>query len=495
MVEQKGHEDTSNVPMWMKSLQRSIRDGNCVEAIIWARKLAQCRTKCWIVAETYLEVHVEKTNGVLGTLSVSVLPWMSIKELKDKVYFEHHFLPKLQKWFFQDELNTNDEVLLSRYGVDDSGQYLHDVHLYIRESVETAVASGNEEVVVHDDKLENEGCCRSNEKTEDGHQENGEDDEGWTCPACTFVNIPTRPGCEMCSESRPDHYVVPATYQIPEAEKERLRIEDQYETQARSSIKPVAVAPSKILEEIEQLDEKPLIENDEDFDCLVCFGEMKRGEGVKLRECFHTFCRACLRGHIANSETAGILCPFMDGTYSCTHFLLDREIKALSTPEMYEKYQMRSMSEVESGNPNTFHCKTPDCKGWCFYDDDANEFYCPVCRYINCLLCRAIHEPMGCREYQKWLKNKAQWDDHARKTAEALEDMVQNGEAMRCPTCRVVIQKKGGCDWMRCSVCRLEICWATRGPRWGPKGKFDTSGGCRCRVDGKQCHPDCQNCH
>ena len=26
----------------------------------------------------------------------------------------------------------------------------------------------------------------------------------------------------------------------------------------------------------------------------------------------------------------------------------------------------------------------------------------------------------------------------------------------------------GGCDWIRCSGCKKEICWATRGPRWGP---------------------------
>lgn len=40
------------------------------------------------------------------------------------------------------------------------------------------------------------------------------------------------------------------------------------------------------------------------------------------------------------------------------------------------------------------------------------------------------------------------------------------------------------------------IQWPTQGPRWGPKGRGDTSGGCRCRVDGgKLCVPNCQNCH
>ena len=33
--------------------------------------------------------------------------------------------------------------------------------------------------------------------------------EGWSCPTCTFVNRPRRPGCEQCATARPDNYVVP----------------------------------------------------------------------------------------------------------------------------------------------------------------------------------------------------------------------------------------------------------------------------------------------
>jgi len=49
-----------------------------------------------------------------------------------------------------------------------------------------------------------------------------------------------------------------------------------------------------------------------------------------------------------------------------------------------------------------------------------------------------------------------------------MQEMVERGEAMNCPTCQVVLMKKWGCDWLRCSMCKTEICWVTRGPRWGP---------------------------
>lgn len=39
---------------------------------------------------------------------------------------------------------------------------------------------------------------------------------GWTCPLCTLINSPNRPGCVACSETRPASYVVPAAYQAKE---------------------------------------------------------------------------------------------------------------------------------------------------------------------------------------------------------------------------------------------------------------------------------------
>ena len=47
--------------------------------------------------------------------------------------------------------------------------------------------------------------------------------------------------------------------------------------------------------------------------------------------------------------------------------------------------------------------------------------------------------------------------------------MLQSGEAMKCPTCSIAIVKKEGCDAITCSMCKTEICWVTKGPRWGPK--------------------------
>lgn len=52
---------------------------------------------------------------------------------------------------------------------------------------------------------------------------------GWTCPVCTFINQPTRPGCEMCSSDRPADYVVPDGTRLDEKERTRIAAEERSE--------------------------------------------------------------------------------------------------------------------------------------------------------------------------------------------------------------------------------------------------------------------------
>jgi hypothetical protein len=67
----------------------------------------------------------------------------------------------------------------------------------------------------------------------EGHSIPVEDTEvvpqGWKCNQCTYVNTPTRPGCEMCGGNRPDDYVVPENTMI--RDQERVRLEEELRQQ------------------------------------------------------------------------------------------------------------------------------------------------------------------------------------------------------------------------------------------------------------------------
>lgn len=62
---------------------------------------------------------------------------------------------------------------------------------------------------------------------------------GWACKTCTFLNKPTRPGCEMCGEERPEDYKVPDIYQPDPQEVIRIQQEElammQYEQVTRDA--------------------------------------------------------------------------------------------------------------------------------------------------------------------------------------------------------------------------------------------------------------------
>lgn len=173
-----------------------------------------------------------------------------------------------------------------------------------------------------------------------------------------------------------------------------------------------------------------------------------------LHNCLHNFCKNCLVQTIMHSEETEIKCPYIDGK-GCPETLLDREIRELLTKQQHEKYLKRVISHAENSLGNTFHCKKPDCAGFCICEDDVNEFRCPACLSVNCIscgvcnrflnyletityflfICQAIHKGKNCKEYQDGLKGNA--DETS--SLNALKEMVKSGNAMHCPRCNVSI--------------------------------------------------------
>merc|ERR1719193_1649196 len=330
--------------------------------------------------------------------------------------------------------------------------------------------------------------------------------DGWECPVCTLHNPADRPGCMACTTERPAKPTAAATAEIPAATVEGA----EAAVAAGAAVEEGKLAAAVVngadgknaakagggagLDLYRQLDNLDVIPNAETFECVVCFLDIEPGDGVVLRECLHTFCRLCLAAAVEHSDSPKVKCPYKDDNYSCDMDLLEREIKALVSPAVYEKHQKKSVKEAEANMKGAFHCKTPDCQGWTVIEDNINVFKCPLCKRTNCITCQAVHDGMDCKQYQQYTLNHAD-DENSKKTKEWIDDLVKKGEALYCPSCQVLLLKKWGCDWVRCSYCRTEICWVTKQLRWGPNGRGDTSGGCKCMADGRtKCHKLCNYC-
>ncbi|XP_078300305.1 ranBP-type and C3HC4-type zinc finger-containing protein 1 isoform X2 [Panthera onca] len=495
-------EKTKKAEEMALRLTRAVAGGDehvAVQCAIWLAEQrvplsVQLKPEVSPTQDIRLWVSVEDAQMHTVTIWLTVRPDMTVASLKDMVFLDYGFPPVLQQWVIGQRLARDQETLHS-HGVRRNGD---SAYLYLLSACNTSLNPQElqrerqlrmlEDLGFKDLTLQPRGPLERAPTKPGAPQEPGRGQPeaapepppvGWQCPGCTFINKPTRPGCEMCCRARPEAYQVPASYQPDEEERARLAGEEealrQYQQRKQQQ------QEGNYLQHV-QLDQRSLVLNTEPTECPVCYLVLAPGDAVVLRECLHAFCRECLQGTIRNSQEAEVSCPFIDNTYSCSGKLLEREIRALLPPEDYQRFLDLGVSIAENRSAFSYHCKTPDCKGWCFFEDDVNEFTCPVCFHVNCLLCKAIHEQMNCKEYQDDLALRAQNDVAARQTTEMLR-------------CHIVVQKKDGCDWIRCTVCHTEICWVTKGPRWGPGGPGDTSGGCRCRVNGIPCHPSCQNCH
>lgn len=272
------------------------------------------------------------------------------------------------------------------------------------------------------------------------------------------------------------------------------QLEVQTETLSNNLENPFKTKPTINLEELRELSDALLVRNKAASKCLICEDDIPINEGVILRDCFHDFCEVCLIGTIkgALDENVEVRCPmiFEDGQ-RCITLVQEREIRSLLKPEDFEKYEQRCLEVAEGGFASSVHCLTPNCKGWVVLDGNNNlqSFICEVCSSENCLSCKAIHPEKSCEEHKAEVKKNS--DEQL--TEKTIKESLEKREAMLCPSCKRVITKNGGCDFIRCK-CLFEICWPTRGPRWGPAGEGDESGGCHCTLE-QRCHPECEGCH
>ncbi|XP_059185338.1 ranBP-type and C3HC4-type zinc finger-containing protein 1 isoform X2 [Centropristis striata] len=465
------------------SLSEALSSGDAEEAAKLCQKLSQLSVpvSVSVQSQAYPPDSIRLRVGVEDAQSEDYIPVtvvvssdMTIADLKEKISNDFGFVPALQRWVIGKRLAQDRDTLYS-HGIRSDGDQ---AFLFILSA--PAVNLTRQQHKLDQEQQRIEGIMESIQLFPRGLGGGGAEKTappletpppppppppkpavlpkpklGWACSMCTFLNKPTRPGCEMCGGDRPTDYQVPEVYQPDPQEVLRIQQEQlamlqyeqaQQEERERNFLHLLAT------------EEHNVIPNTTEADCPICFTALEPGE-------------------------------------NCESKLLDREIKALLTEEEHQRFLELRLSIAESRSEHSFHCQTANCRGWCIYEDEVNEFHCELCDETNCILCRAIHQGMNCKDYQDDLRIRAENDMAAKQTKQMLESLLQNGEAMKCPRCDIIVQKKDGCDWICCLMCKTEICWVTKQARWGPNGSGDTSGGCRCRVNNQPCHPNCQNCH
>lgn len=232
-------------------LSRAVAGGDeqvAMECAIWLAEQriplnVQLKPEVSPSQDIRLWVSVEDAQLHTVTIWLTVRPDMTVASLKDMVFLDYGFPPALQQWVIGQRLARDQETLHS-HGVRRNGD---SAYLYLLSARNTSLNPQElqrqrqlrmlEDLGFKDLTLQPRGPLELAPPKPGPPQEPGQGQPdtpapepppvGWQCPGCTFINKPTRPGCEMCCQARPETYQVPATYQPDAEERARLASEEE----------------------------------------------------------------------------------------------------------------------------------------------------------------------------------------------------------------------------------------------------------------------------
>lgn len=119
-------------------------------------------------------------------------------------------------------------------------------------------------------------------------------------------------------------------------------------------------------------------------------------------------------------------------------------------------------------------CPTPNCEAEFDSKSGRGPYQCYACGKSYCTACEYDHRGVTCEDAAAVERKCPDCDKiHARNMtcdAAAQDNKNNDGAALRdkncqrCPECKVLVYKEGGCNYMTCGQCRYTFCWICLGP-------------------------------
>ncbi|XP_037105888.1 E3 ubiquitin-protein ligase RNF14-like [Syngnathus acus] len=234
-------------------------------------------------------------------------------------------------------------------------------------------------------------------------------------------------------------------------------------------------------------------------DCAVCFVSYLGSECIKIEECGHVFCRACLaqfcRLQITEGNVLGVTCA----QAGCTASPTPAQVASLVGEEQFRRYDRLLLQSSLDRMADVTYCPRPSCASPIIVEEASSAALCSVCAFAFCVSCKkTYHGTQGCtpaglprRLQSKDTEDsgatlphslegmKFLWDDYVSGSKQRrrllvsrygrkvlflnLESSLSEGwihlNTKNCPSCFSKIEKDAGCNVMTCSQCRRKFCW------------------------------------
>eukprot|EP00831_Metopus_contortus_P036504 TRINITY_DN28873_c0_g1_i1.p1 TRINITY_DN28873_c0_g1~~TRINITY_DN28873_c0_g1_i1.p1 ORF type:complete len:187 (+),score=25.75 TRINITY_DN28873_c0_g1_i1:222-782(+) len=169
--------------------------------------------------------------------------------------------------------------------------------------------------------------------------------------------------------------------------------------------------------------------------CPICLMEYDLEKDIILLECGHLICKYCLKHYLETKikehqvTEEELICPLQD----CRTTISDVVIINLISNSYYEKMVRVRLRSLEGKNEFYKYC--PDCDIGEIIPKSAKVFVCPKCKKEICPKCNLPPHSGRCKD---------------------KDDLSKVKGIVRCPKCKIYIEKKSGCNFMTCSspICK-----------------------------------------
>lgn len=198
---------------------------------------------------------------------------------------------------------------------------------------------------------------------------------------------------------------------------------------------------------------KRIIPNIEEIDqlsvCLICRNNISVDNVILIEECNHFYCYDCVKNYIKLKIDNGddtILCI----NNNCKKKLSYYFIRNFLDNETLEKFESNLLNKCVLRSSDMCYCPRNDCSKICVKNECSNKVNCMYCFYQSCFICKEIYKENHICENKNLLKNVPN---------DILSSFGDINKIKQCPKCKIVIEKKTGCNSVKCINCKITFCW------------------------------------
>ena len=189
------------------------------------------------------------------------------------------------------------------------------------------------------------------------------------------------------------------------------------------------------------------------YKCKICEENISKNEEIKnkCQQCNYYFCDECLylyiKEQIKNGNNA-LFCPECKDLYTndkIEQILLFNSKDKKEINNLRKLLKKNNTKETVLSNPELMFCPIVNCDGFS-KKNSGKEFNICNLGHKFCAKCGEIwHENGQCKEEEK--------------VDQLFQEFCNKYKLKKCPYCKIVTIKKGGCNHITCFYCKKNWCW------------------------------------